>query len=152
MWQRKQTVFLLLAIAAIILCLLMPVARLLPAVLGGVGSTVYNLGVVADGAYHFGLSSVLALLLSLAGILAVAAIFTFKNRRLQMRLCSLSMLMLALWYVWLALSILTAGSSQTNLSLAFGSCLPLVAFILDWLARRGIKADEELIRSMDRIR
>lgn len=152
MWQRKQTVFLLLAIAAIILSLLVPVAHLSPTVLGGAGSTVYNLGVVADGAYRFGLSSALALLLSLAGILAVAAIFTFKNRRLQMRLCSLSMLMLALWYVWLAVSILTSGSSQANLSLAFGSCLPLVAFILDWLARRGVKADEELIRSMDRIR
>ncbi len=152
MWQRKQTVFLLLAVAAIILCLLMPVATLKPTELGGTGATVYNLGVVANGAYRLGLSSALAVLLALAGVLAVVAIFTYKNRKLQMRLCSLSMLMLALWYVWLALSILSNGNSQTSLSLAFGSCLPLVAFILDWLARRGVKADEALVRSMDRIR
>lgn len=152
MWQRKQTVFLLLAVAAIILCLLMPVATIAPAELGGTGCTVYNLGIVAEGAYHFGLSSVLAVLLALGGVLAVVAIFTYKNRRLQMRLCSLSMLILALWYVWLALSIISAGNTQGSLGLAFGSCLPLVAFILDWLARRGVKADEDLVRSMDRIR
>lgn len=152
MWQRKQTVFLLLSIAAIILCLLFPVAKFEPAELGGIGSTVYNIGIVAGTAYKFGLSSALAVLLSLAGITSVVAIFTFKNRKSQMRLCSLSMLFLALWYVWLALSILNAGNSQTNISLAFGACLPLVAFILVWLARRGVKADDDLVRSMDRIR
>jgi hypothetical protein len=34
----------------------------------------------------------------------------------------------------------------------FAGCLPLVGLILFVLAYRGIKADEELVRSMDRIR
>ena len=34
----------------------------------------------------------------------------------------------------------------------FAACLPLVAIIFFFLARKGVKHDEDLIKSMDRIR
>ncbi len=34
----------------------------------------------------------------------------------------------------------------------FAACLPLIAFILLWLARHAILADEALVRAADRIR
>jgi hypothetical protein len=42
--------------------------------------------------------------------------------------------------------------SGAQISFKTGVVLPLVAIILDYLAIRGIKKDEALIRSIDRIR
>lgn len=152
MWQRKQTVFLALAIIAIIACLLLPLALIQPEAMGKTGSVLYNLGVSSNGSYSFGLTSALSVFLAVAGILSVAAIVSFRNRKTQMRLCSWTMLLLALWYVMFAVSILHLGDSQTDLHPSFGACLPLIAFILVWLGRRGVKADDDLVKSMDRIR
>lgn len=72
---------------------------------------------------------------ALCGIVALAClitIFLFKNRKRQMRICwsiILLTLVAALFYVWVLVS---------------------AVFVL--LAWRGIRADERLIRSIDRIR
>jgi hypothetical protein len=102
------------------------------------------------------LSSSQVLVVVDAGIvaaLALVSIFLFKARKLQIKFgyIILSLLVLA--------CVLFAVNSEFSFGFAFfSSCtnyiffVPLVAGIFDYLAIRGIKKDEKLIRSLDRLR
>jgi hypothetical protein len=35
---------------------------------------------------------------------------------------------------------------------AYGVLFPLIAYVFSWMARRGIRKDEELVRSVERFR
>jgi hypothetical protein len=61
------------------------------------------------------------------------------------------MLMIIGWYVVYGVfsQVLMTGF---DFHIKFAACLPLVAFILLWLARHSILADEALVRAADRIR
>lgn len=89
-------------------------------------------------------------------LMPLIAIFLFKNRKLQLRISSSAMLSFT------AYVILLAGVSNENLkkiegftgegSFGWGLALPFVAIIFLFLANKGIKKDENLIRSADRLR
>ena len=93
--------------------------------------------------------------MSLAGVMSILAIFAYKNRRRQIKICLLSgMFMILLYpiafiYWWFAKDLLaTVGYPSLGAVLIF----PIVAFILNLMAIRSIRADEKLVRSADRIR
>ncbi len=92
--------------------------------------------------------------LALAGLsagVALANIFSFKNRRLQL---VLNRLVIIVSFVLFGL-ILTEYIGQPGdqgVSLGLGLVLPLVNVILLVLANRGIQKDELLVRSADRLR
>lgn len=146
MIQRKQTIYLLLALAAIIVCLCLPIGK--AAVASSIGGTVvyYNLGAYLGNAFTPHPAPFVDLVI--AGAVALITIFLYKKRKLQMKLCVLDIILCLLWYGWYVAMVLTVD----GISISFGACLPLVAIILLVLARKGVKADEELIKSMDRIR
>ncbi len=83
-------------------------------------------------------------------ILTLACIFLYKNRKLQIKLCNLLML----------LNIMVCGSlfafnyftMEGTVSYKMVSFFPLLNSPLAYLAARYIKKDEELVRSADRIR
>ena len=153
MIQRKQTVFLLLALVAGILCLCMPIGALLP--LGmGVPSTVFNLCIVsAEKALSFGLVTSLFFILLVVCAIALITIFLFKNRKRQATFCSVCMLLILVWYaVFAYLAYTCYGLEDQTFQPQWTAALPFVSDIFIWLARRGIIADEKLVRSMDRIR
>ncbi len=152
MIQRKQTIFLLLAIILSVVCLCQPVASLQPVGMG-IGSTVFNLWIeTGEGARSFTPWPLFAILLISCPV-AVAAIATFKNRMLQARLCLLNMFLLLAWmcyFGWLAYSLGKDGAQTFHIH--WTAFLVPLAFIMYWLARRGVLADEALVKSMDRIR
>lgn len=148
--QRKQTVFLLLAIVAVIACLCMRLLEFLPENLG-IGTAMTNFCLIdGNGSKDFS-ALPLAILLLLALPDAVLAIFSYKNRRFQASLCVAGMLDMVLWYAYLAFMWSSNADAQTSVGYV-AVALPLVALVLFWLARRGILADEALVRAADRIR
>lgn len=84
----------------------------------------------------------------LAGGLAFATIFLFKNRKMQLRLCFLGIFItLAL----LALYILEISNFYSgNIALWIIFYVGILLFYI--LAARGIRHDQKLIRSLDRLR
>lgn len=156
MIQRKQTLFLLAAVIVLAVCLFLPIAGISPKGMGG-ESLLYNLGVVTDDG-GIGIDTTclpLFVLLSVSAVLSLVNIFMYKNRKLQMSLCSVSMLFSLLWYVDYALlffGVIPLESVEGKIEVKFASCLPFVAIILCAMAKRGISDDEKLVKAADRIR
>lgn len=155
MIQRKQTLFLLLAVVACAFCLFLPLGSIEPKGMG-VATKVYNLGVVGEGGISVSYTCIpLFLLQCVTAILSLVTIFLFKNRKLQMSLCSVALLFNALWYVdyiLLFLGIIPIPEVEGKMGLGFAACLPLVSFILILMAKKGVEADEKLVKAADRIR
>lgn len=147
MIQRIQSIWLLLASIAIFCLLLVTVT-----------------GAATDKGYYilngFGLQlegaapvKNIPLLVSiiLAGLISLINIFNFRNRKLQIRIASLNIFLILALSFWLS-QIIKGIEGITALDIELGMFLPLVAIIFTLLAIRGIKQDEKLIRSADRLR
>ena len=151
MIQRVQTLWLILAAVLMVITAFLPVARLIPDDIDQ-SLIIYN-GVITGGACR--LSALVLLfpsLLSLAFLADVYCIFKFADRKKQLRLCSSVMFILFLWYVsyFSLLHIFAAGDMQVSYSL--NALIPFLAMVCVFLAKRRIRYDDELIRSVDRIR
>jgi len=86
-------------------------------------------------------------------ILALIAIFSYKNRIKQIRLTVINMLFMLCFYVFLVLFIWPACSRlHADWHLRVVSVFPLVNLILSYLAIGAIGKDEKLIKSLDRLR
>lgn len=151
MIQRVQTLWLILAAVLMVITAFLPVARLIPDDIDQ-SLIIYN-GVITGGACR--LSALVLLfpsLLSLAFLADVYCIFKFTDRKKQLRLCSSVMFILFLWYVsyFSLLHIFAAVDMQVSYSL--NALIPFLAMVCVFLAKRRIRYDDELIRSVDRIR
>ena len=83
----------------------------------------------------------------ISGILAFTTIFFFKNRRIQLTLIGLNSFILIITSI---LFVLSDGRSEFYKD--WPVYLLIGSFVALFLARKGVKADEELIRSADRLR
>ena len=85
-----------------------------------------------------------------ASLFSVVAIFVFKNRKLQMKLIRMAIMVIAVIAVRLGLLF---GSNEFDFTLNY-SCFALLSFAFSALvmAYRGVKKDDDLVRSADRIR
>lgn len=151
MIQRKQTLFLVLAIILSITCLCMPIGILEPIGMC-IPTVLWNLGTVVPGSGVQFSNWPLFAFLAVSVVLEITAIFTYHRRMLQAKLCSWSIVLCLAWYAYFAFSILNGFGKSYTFHLQFTACLPLVAIIALVLARRGVIQDEKLIRSADRIR
>ena len=164
MIQRKQTLFLLFAVVAIVVCLFLPIAGMASKATGS-DSLLYNLGVACGGDLGFSFVPTclpLFLLLTVSACVSLVNIFMYKNLNLQKTLCSVALLFGFLWYVDYALMFLgivvpISDTAQTcdasgGMSLKFAACLPLVAIVLLWMAKKGVGDDIKLLKAADRIR
>ena len=153
MWQRIQTVYLLLALIATIVCLWLPLGQFVPETMGG-NTVMFNLwNVMPDGTRDFGGVWPLFVLLLLTCPLNLWAIFAYKNRKLQVRLCLVCVSLIFLWVCY-GIGIVRGQNMgfESTFRYSLTAALPLVAFVFYMLARHGIIKDEKLVRSMDRIR
>ncbi|MBQ9451462.1 MAG: DUF4293 domain-containing protein [Bacteroidales bacterium] len=127
MWQRVQTLYLLLAtglVASMFFC----------TKAGEVFYTDYWPYLV---------------LLIITGFLQVMALTTWKVRVFQMRTATLSAIILIAFQGWLVYDFISTHNTPVfHITAVF----PIVAAILDFLAARSILADEMLVRSADRLR
>lgn len=149
MIQRKQTIYLLLAFVVIVVCLCMPIGTIEPEGMGK-SAVWYNLGISTEES--FSVQPALFVILVLAGALGFGNIFRYNNRPQQARLCVVSVVLCVVWYGWYAYCFWAGNHDLGTPHIGFATCLPLVAIIFFMMARKGIKADEALVRASDRIR
>lgn len=151
MIQRKQTLFLLIAVVVAIVCLCLPLGDFTTG-MPGEASTMYNLWIVRpDGTYDWSIWALFAILLITCPI-ALVAIFSYHNRKAQSRFCMFNILLSLGWYVVFAVTAFGLKGSMGNFDVSFNAILPAVSMILYFMARKAILADEALVRSADRIR
>jgi len=154
MIQRIQTIYLVLAELLTATLLFLPYGEI-----AGKDGKLFVLGIgglVAENGANSTLiqnSWPIALVVALNLILLTSIIFQFKNRPQQIKASYLSILLLLgqsaiiYFYVWQASQIL-GGSYAIKISTYF----PLIAVVLVYLAIKGISQDENLVKSIDRIR
>lgn len=151
MIQRIQTVYLLLAAIVSSICLFMQIGLYEPETMG-VGYRMYNLYLI-DGEHRLSFRvAPLFVLLVLQIVVCLVTIFKFNNRKQQMHMCLWANGLIVSWFVAYALYAFVLGVEGHTFYVLWPMVLPLVAFVFIVLARRGIRADEKLVRAADRIR
>ncbi len=136
MIQRRQTLWLIVATVCAFLSYQFPFFT---------GNKVDNPAerVIVDGA-----SSLFLLLITGASlVLSLVTIFLFKDRKLQIRLCyvGLALSVLVLLFYFLEIKKLTGNLALSSL---FVLAIPISYF----MALRGIRHDEKLVKSLDKLR
>lgn len=153
MIQRIQSLYLLLATVLVALTNFFALAHF--KVDGGF-YTLTSFGIESSGVETWS-GGMWYLLLPLINVLCIAlllsALFGYKHRIKQMRLCIYAILSSVLFYLALGF-VCWQVYDVTGVypDLALMAELPLIAIILTFLAGRAIKRDEDMVRSMDRIR
>lgn len=164
MIQRIQTLYMMLAVIVSIICICLPVGTFTLSD-GSWSATLYN-GLLseptADGpSLDFGVVAVwpLFLLHLLAVLFTGFSIFMYKSRSKQIVLCTLAMLCYGLWYAdaawagWFSAGLADAmKDAEYGFTPSLWMALPFAGVVFEWLAIKGVRADQKLIRSMDRIR
>lgn len=144
MIQRIQTVYLLLA-----------------TLLSGGLIFAINLWINEDGSEFFAIDSfalgntllkVMTALFFVSALITLIAVFKFKNRQLQFVLGRLSILNN---FILLGILVYFTQNLSGEIKVSekgIGLLIPILTIILVVLANRAIKRDEELVKSVDRLR
>ena len=149
MIQRIQSVYLLVVTILMVICMCSPVGSIIAST--NEISEFGNLCIILpDGTKDYAPWALFAILLVVAA-LSFGTIFLFKKRMLQIRLTIFSSVMLIGYYLALVAYIFMLAE-ETTFSASWTICLPFVGIILNWLAIRGIGADEALVKAYDRLR
>lgn len=149
MIQRIQSLYLILIIALMILMFLFPLAEFL---INEQFYSFYHNGVKNSNVflYHTYPQTILIVVITL---FSVITIFLYKNRNFQMRLCRLNMMLLLGLLILLGFYIYKFIQSENAIwSFSVFSIVPIITIILYYLAYKGIKKDDNLVKSIDRIR
>jgi D-alanyl-lipoteichoic acid acyltransferase DltB (MBOAT superfamily) len=149
MIQRIQSVYLLAVTILMIICMCSPVGSIIAGTqeISEFGNLFITL---PDGTKDFAPWALFVILLVVA-ILSFGTIFLFKKRMLQIRLTIFSSVVLIGYYMALVAYIFMLAE-EASFSPSWTICLPFVCLILNWLAIRGIGADEALVKAYDRLR
>ena len=151
MVQRIQTIWLLLAAITILGLLFVPV---LSASVNNTHYTLYGTGLTSrsGGAPSNFTNIPLFVSTVLAGLISLVNIFNFRNRKLQIRIASLNILLILGLSFWLSQLGKNMPGGLEQADIHAGLFLPIVAISFTLLAIRGVKQDEKLIKSADRLR
>ncbi len=113
----------------------------------GVPVNVYDL--IADGSLSV---KMIPILFAASTVLSLITIFKYKNRQTQFVLGRLNIL-INFFVLGLLVYHLQNLSGETIVSeKGIGSALPLIVIVLLVMANRAIKKDEDLVKSVDRLR
>ena len=137
MIQRIQTIYLLLAF-----------------VVTGVLPFFIPLWTMADGKdYFFMQNQVYVVILGLSTMLSLLSIISYKKRQNQFVIGRLNMILnLILLGLFVYRSLNVSGETLAVSEKGIGMFLPIVAIVLLVLANKAIKKDEDLVKSVDRLR
>lgn len=157
MLQRKQSIFLLLAAVCGMLTFLFPVDSFIR---GGQAFVFRTTGFfMADGTEVVDAAAKVpfGVLLGFLSVMLLAVIFLYKNRARQLRLTRIVNLLTMAVIVFLFITdnsiraYLEQGGHVRN-TFGISAGLPLLMVVFTLLAERGIRQDEALVKSMDRLR
>jgi hypothetical protein len=146
MIQRIQTLFLLVATIFAILLLFVPVARLSEA---STTLPLFVTGIQDLGVWY------LTLLFVPCIAIPFFQIFLFKNRKRQLTIGKIGLFYWFLWttiFLFICYFIVIDKTKSFDIIPAFGAILPVVSIGFFIMANKAIKKDEDLVRSIDRIR
>jgi hypothetical protein len=137
MIQRIQTIYLLLAFVAT-----------------GVLPFLIPLWTMADGSkYYFMQNQVYVVVLGLSTTLTLLSIVSYKKRQNQFVIGRLNIILnLILLGLFVYRSLNVSGETLAVSEKGIGMFLPIVAIVLLVLANKAIKKDEDLVKSVDRLR
>lgn len=139
MIQRRQTLWLLLSTVAAILTFIFPFVT---------GKELLKTSILSDKVVDAGSNFFLLILTGASTFLSTIIIFLFKERKQQMLLCLLGVL--------LAVAIIVLYILQLNKLvkpvLALFCILPFLILFGYYMAYRDIRKDERLIKSLDKLR
>ena len=137
MIQRIQTIYLLLAF-----------------VVTGILLFFIPLWTMSDGtAYYFMQSQVYTILLGLSTTLTLLSIVSYKKRQNQFVIGRLNIILnLILLGLFVYRSLNLSGETPAVSEKGIGMFLPVIAIVLLVLANKAIKKDEDLVKSVDRLR
>jgi glucan phosphoethanolaminetransferase (alkaline phosphatase superfamily) len=154
MWQRIQTVFLVIIVLAMILTVFLPIwvgqSENVTHELYPLHYTTIN---GAERISKYFPYSIMAILSIASATIAAVEIGKYKNRVLQMKLGALNALLMAGVVgcaVYFANQMIQAHHG--NWQYGFGLYAPIIAVISNFLANRFIRRDEKLVRDSDRLR
>ena len=153
MIQRIQTLYLLGAIGLVICSFFLPVAEMI-----GQDGTVYslilqgmdtkNMGDLGGIAFRFAQIVSVILVVSL-----LITLFFYAKRLVQLTLCIYNIALLVILNGLFLFSLIYAKTSLNYIvSYKVIAIFPIIGAVLVYLANRSIKKDEDLVRSLDRIR
>lgn len=151
MIQRIQSIFLLLASGSAFSLFLRPMSLFEVDKTGNLPAE----SALSDGIFNIQDNIIMLVVVVLAGLLAFGAIFMFKNRKQQMTLSRLVIVLSILIAVlsgilfWMDYKLLAAG---TQIVAGFGLLSPALTLLFSILALRFINKDDKLVKSMDRLR
>ena len=157
MIQRIQSVFLLLLALAMLSVLVLPLWHKIDS-LTGQTLTLTAFGFVAKGLTlpaTLGPVWLIGVLAGVSAVVAIIEIFQFRNRLRQLLLGTVNLLLITatLGAEYLFYS---KGEQLLNIKLEgqimIAFYLPTLALVLNLLANRFIRRDEQLVRSADRLR
>ena len=150
MIQRKQSIWLALAATISLLCFVLPY--------GLHQSTTEGSTSISDTILTAKSDIWSAVLVSISAFLSLIIIFLYKNRGLQMKLIMLNSLCYIGTAVYFYLNASNASLGNkiaiglVGSQLYIGLLLPLLSSFLLALAFIGVKKDDELVKSVDRLR
>lgn len=157
MIQRIQSIWLLLSSLCLFGLFLFPYLMYSNPV--GLGKSIYVTGVfsslnnVQTKESSFLVLTIAAVLLAL---IPIGIIFLFRNRKLQLKLILLEVILICLFAVWMWVSasgIWDMNNEDIKVSnIGVGYFLLPVSVLFLSFAIRGIRTDEKLIKSADRLR
>jgi hypothetical protein len=149
MIQRIQSLWFLLAAAAAALMFFFPVIEL------SAENTlfIYSYESISIAGIDNLIQSgyIVAALLGIIGGLSLITIFLFKNRMLQMRICTFLILLILILAALISFFSLS-GKGNAPATMGLSAILPLIMMIFILMARRAVKRDDALVKSVDRIR
>jgi hypothetical protein len=137
MIQRIQTVYLILSF-----------------IITGVLPFLFPLWTTNDGRdYFFMQNQIYVILLGLSTSLSVLTIVSYKKRQNQFVMGRLNMILnLILLGLFVYRSLNISGETVLVSEKGIGMFLPIIAIVLLVLANKAIKKDEDLVKSVDRLR
>lgn len=163
MIQRIQTIYMAIACVLCILCLVSDLGRFFVAGVEAAAFSNFTFSVVEGGPLAQMSESgpwAMSILMILVVFLLIIAIMLFRKRMRQVRLLSLSSILLVgyiatyafLAWVYNTKVEATLTPDTFSFQVTAGAIYPVIVLILNAMAIHFIKKDEALVRSLDRLR
>jgi len=157
MIQRIQTIWLLLASGTLLLLFLFPYLQYFDGF--GVAMAIKITGIyqgVSAGVIQTKSFILQTITTVIVALIPLITIFNYKNRKKQLKITYLNILitlLLGAWFYFTAQSAVQDVNKSIELgNIGIGALLVPINVIFLFLAIKGIKNDEKLIKSVDRLR
>lgn len=151
MLQRLQSLYLFLSFALYIALFSSPVFYIVE---NSISYSVYlnKINPALEGTVH-GLLP-LRIIISLVAVISFFSIFLFRKRKLQIRFVQIAQIFILASIISLGIYhyIYTHYGHQFHVRLTPFVVIPIISLFLNFLAIRGIRKDQALIDSLDRLR